>query len=158
MVRVMMELDMAPTKSQCDLLGGVVALLAFGLADAVFLARMAGGLRAERLFGLFFLGLGVPTVYLLVTASRHARPPIYVAWLGLFLLFLLAEAALDYVFDVPFREVRWQVIAYVTLFFGALGGMIGVAGIAGRWWGTAAIIGFFSTALLAFLQHRTTGL
>lgn len=79
-------------------------------------------------------------------------------WVGLFITYLLVELLLDYILQAPFREVRWQVILYVTLFFGALGGMIGVAGQAGRAWTIAAVIGFFSTAILAFPQHRVTGL
>ena len=135
-----------------------MALLAFLLADAVFIARLAGRSDVERMMGLAFLALSIPTTYLLWAASRDGRPGIYFAWLLLFLAFLVVEALLDYVLHVPFREVRWQVVLYVMLFFGSLGGMIGVAGLAGRRWAVAAIVGFLSTAVLAFVQRRATGL
>ncbi len=149
---------MALSKKQCDLLGGIVAAAAFLLADAVFVARLAGSHNAEQFAGILFLGLSVPVTYLLISAFRGDRPGIYFIWLGLFLLFLVVEAVLDYLLQIPFREVRWQVILYVMLFFGSLGGLIGVAGLAGRGWTVAAILGFLSTASLALAQHLVTGL
>jgi len=146
------------SKEQCDVLGGIVAIAAFLLADAVFIARLMRSPGAERAFGLLLVALLLPATYLLVSASALSRPPIYAVWLGLFLLFLVVELLLDYVLGAPFREVRWQVILYVTLFFGAFGGLIGVAGLAGRTWALAAIAGFLSVAVLAFVQHRVTGL
>lgn len=100
----------------------------------------------------------IPAAYLLASSFHLPRPRIYIVWVGLFALFLVAELLLDYVFAVPFRHVRWQLIAYVVLFFGSFGGLIGLASLQGRAWGVAAIVGFLSTAILAFLQHRATGL
>jgi hypothetical protein len=148
---------MALSREQCDLLGGVVAIAAFVLADAVFIARLMRSPGAEQVVGALFLLLFVPVLYLGISAFHLARPGIYVVWIALFMLFLAAELLLDYVFKTPFREVRWQVILYVTLFFGSLGGMIGVARQAGRAWAVAAIIGFLSTVVLAFVQRQVTG-
>jgi hypothetical protein len=149
---------MAFSRVTCDLLGGIVAVSAFLLADAVFVARLMKSPGAEQIFGVLFVLLLVPLVYLGVSTLHLPPPPIYSVWIGLFMLFLVAELLLDYVFKVPFREVRWQVVLYVMLFFGSLGGMIGVARQAGRGWAVAAIIGFLSTTVLAFVQRRVTGL
>jgi hypothetical protein len=146
------------SREQCDLLGALVAISAFLLADAVFISRMLKNPEAEWLFGLLLLMLLVPLTYLMISTLYLPRPPIYLGWIGLFMIYLVVELLLDYVFKVPFREVRWQAILYVMLFFGALGGMIGVASLAGRRWGIAAIVGFLSTTVLAFVQHRQTGL
>jgi hypothetical protein len=146
------------SKAQVDVLGAVVAILAFLSSDAIFIARMTGSPRIERVGGVLFLGLALPAIYLLLSASRLHRPPIYLGWVSLFMLFLVVELLLDYVFEVPFRDVRWQTILYVMLFFGSLGGMIGVAAQAGRLWAIAAVVSFLSTMGLAFLQHRATGL
>ncbi len=146
------------SRKECDLLGGVTALLAFVLCDALFVARMVSHPGIQRGFGLIFLALFFPTLYLLFAAFQHRRPAVYFVWVVLFLAFLVVEALLDFVLHVPFREVQWQVILYVVLFFGGMGGMIGVARRAGRRWGTAAIVGFLSTAVLAFVHYRETGL
>ena len=146
------------SKERCDLLGAVVAVSAFLLADAVFIARLATHPEAERLFGVFLLLLLLPLAYLQVSAFYLPRPRIYFLWIGLIIVYLLVELLLDYVVQVPFREVRWQAILYVMLFFGSFGGMIGVASLAGRAWAITAIVGFLSTTVLAFVQHRVTGL
>lgn len=65
---------------------------------------------------------------------------------------------LDYVFVVDWRESRWIVVPSVTLYFGGLGGMIGVAARAGRKWTVIAVLFFFATAVLAFAQRSITGL
>jgi len=146
------------SKERCDLLGGIVAISAFLFADAVFIARMTKNPKVEWVFGLFLLLLVIPVAYLQVSAFYLPRPRIYFVWIGLFSLYLLIELLLDYLFKVPFRDVHWQVILYVTLFFGSFGGMIGVASLAGRPWGFVATIGFLSTTFLAFVQHHVTGL
>jgi hypothetical protein len=146
------------SKDACDLLGGIVALAAFVLADVVFLARLMRSPGVEQIFGVLILLLFVPLAYLGISAFHVPRPGIYFVWIGLFMLFLVVELLLDYVFKLPFRAVRWQVVLYVMLFFGSLGGMIGVARQAGRGWALAAIVGFLSTAVLAFVQRRVTGL
>jgi len=146
------------SKEQVDVLGAVVALSAFLLADVIFISRMTGSPEVERVGGVLFLGLALPATYLLLSSSRLHRPPIYICWVSLFMLFLLVELVLDYVLKLPFREVRWQVILYVMLFFGSMGGMIGVAGQAGRSWTVAAVVAFLSTAGLALFQRHVTGL
>ena len=50
-----------------------------------------------------------------------------------------------------------MVVAYVTLFFGATGGMIGVAAHAGRAWMVSAIMLFLTMGSLAFYQRAKTG-
>ena len=50
-----------------------------------------------------------------------------------------------------------MVVGFVTLYFAALGGMIGVAALAGRAWTLSAIALFFVTAVLAFVQRAVTG-
>jgi hypothetical protein len=102
--------------------------------------------------------LVLPLGYLLVSASYLDRPRICFLRIGSMILFLLAELLLDYVWEVPFRTVRWQTIPYVVLFFGSTGGMIGVAGLAGRGWSVAAIISFLIMGALAFFQRHVTGL
>jgi hypothetical protein len=49
-------------------------------------------------------------------------------------------------------------IAYVTLFFGATGGMIGVASHEGRGWTAVTGTTFLVMAGLAFYQRAKTGL
>ncbi|GAB4374128.1 MAG: hypothetical protein Kow0042_18500 [Calditrichia bacterium] len=95
---------------------------------------------------------------MLITAPRLERPVLYCIQIGLLLLWFMVEFCLDYIFQIEFRQVRWMVIAYVTLFFTAAGGMIGVTARAGQKWTLAAIIMFFILATLAFLQCTVTGL
>ncbi len=146
------------SRKDCNELGAVTALLAFVASDALFLARLGGSAQAERGAGLLLLGLCVPAIYLLFAAIGHGRKPVYFAWLLLFLGFLVVEALLDFVLHVPFREVLWQMVLYVVLFVGGLGGMVGLASRAGRAWTTAAAVGFVSTLALAVTHYQAAGL
>jgi hypothetical protein len=141
-----------------DILGASVALLIFGLVSAVFIARLAGRPDLGHWFGFALLLLAVPLVYLLVKARAAARSPLYYVQICLMLFYLVVEALLDYVFRINFREVRWMVVTYVTLFFGATGGMIGVASLAGRSWTLSAVLLFLGMAALAFIQRAKTGM
>jgi hypothetical protein len=44
------------------------------------------------------------------------------------------------------------------VYFAGLGGMIGVASLAGRGWTIGAVVLFFVTAVLAFVSRWTTGI
>lgn len=141
-----------------DLLGACVALLVFVLVSAVFVARLSGRPQLEHWLGFVLLLCAVPLGYLLIKAPAAGRPALYYIQVCLMLLYLFAEALLDYIFHIEFRQVRWMVISYVTLFFGATGGMIGVASLAGRPWTLSAVVLFLIMAALAFVQHAKTGM
>jgi len=141
-----------------DTLGGILAILVYILVCAIFLARLGDADVVERILGLLLILFVVPFGYLLISAFQLERPWIYVLQIGLMDAFLIVELLLDYVFNVPFRTVRWQTIAYVVLFFGATGGMIGVAGQAGKKWYAAAIVGFLIMSILSFVQRLITGM
>ena len=141
-----------------DLFGACVAILVFILASAVFVARLYGRPQLERWIGFALLLCAIPLGYLLFKAPAAGRAPLYYVQVGLMLVYLGAEALLDYIFHIDFRAVRWMVISYVTLFFGATGGMIGVASLAGRAWTASAVVLFLVMAALAFIQHARTGM
>lgn len=86
------------------------------------------------------------------------RPPLYFVQLGLMIVYFLVELLLDYILKIDFRSVRWMTITYVTLFFAATGGMLGVASHAGRGWSYASIALFLVMAVLAFVQRAVTGM
>lgn len=141
-----------------DLLGACVAVIVFVLVSAVFVARLCGRPQLEHWLGFGLLLCAVPLGYLLITAPEAGRAPLYYVQVVLMLLYLVVEALLDYIFHIDFREVRWMVISYVTLFFGATGGMIGVASLAGRGWTLSAVVLFLIMTALAFIQHAKTGM
>jgi hypothetical protein len=96
--------------------------------------------------------------YLIWTALRLERPALYNLQVSLMLLFLVVELLLDYVFQVDFRQVRWMVIAYVTLFCAATGGMLGVTVQAGPVWIWIAAVLYVAMVTLAFVQRKVTGM
>jgi len=83
---------------------------------------------------------------------------LYYIQIILILLFLLVELLLDYILKIDFRQVRWMVISYVTFFFAATGGMLGVAANGGRTWTISTVILFLVMAVLAFVQRAVTGM
>ena len=140
-----------------NLTGAVLAVLIYALVIAVFIARLAGLSRVEYALGICLIVLVIPILYLLVAARESGRPALYFLQLILMIVYLLAELVLDYIFKIDFRSVRWMTIAYVTLFFAATGGMIGVASHAGRGWTYTSIVMFLAMTALAFAQRAITG-
>lgn len=141
-----------------DVVGTIAANAYFLSIITVFALRLAGRPDVGRWVGLVSFLTIIPLAYLFSDAFRTNRPFIYFLWLGLMILFLLAELLIDYVFKLEFRNVRWATILYVVFFFGATGGMIGIAGQAGKWWTGATVFAWSVMAILAFVQRAKTGL
>ena len=128
------------------------------LVIALFSARMAGLLDVADWIGIVSFLVVIPLVYLFVAGLRAHRRLLYFIWLGLMILFALVEMAVDHMAKVEFRDIQWAVVLYVMFFFGATGGMIGVAAEAGRRWAVLTTIVFIAMAALAFVQRAVTGL
>ena len=143
---------------KADLIGALTAQMIFILCIAVFVVRLLGRPTAEHWLGIILLLTAVPLGYLAYSAPGFDRPTLYYIQIGLMLTYLLAELLLDYVFKVEFRQVRWMVISYITLFFAGTGGMIGVAALAGRSWSVSSVVLFLIMAVLAFVQRARTGM
>lgn len=141
-----------------DLVGAIAANLYMLLIIALFIARMMGRPQLEHWIGLAAMSLVLPLIYLFIAGLGTDRRAIYFAWLGLMALFLAVELTIDYILKLDFRSVQWAVIPYVMLFFGATGGMIGVAAQAGRGWASLTVSIFLVMAVLAFVQRAKTGM
>jgi hypothetical protein len=141
-----------------NLLGALTSVAFFISAILVFTFRLVGKPEVGRGIGYFEFMLAIPLLILLLTAPQMGRPGLYYLQIGLMLAWLLVEALLDYILKIDFRQVRWMVICYVTLFFAASGGMVGVASYAGAAWTWAAGILFIIMAALAFIQRSVTGM
>ena len=141
-----------------NLLGALTAVAFFISAILVFIFRLLGRPEYAHWIGFFEFLLAVPLIFLLVTAPRLGRPALYYIQIMLMLTWLLVEALLDYILKIDFRRERRMVIAYVTLFFAASGGMVGVASNAGTVWTWIAGILFIIMTALAFIQRRVTSL
>ena len=74
------------------------------------------------------------------------------------IVFIIVEFLLDWFPKIEFRNNLSIVIPYVMLFFGATGGMIGVASLAGNKWAVTTTISFLIMAVLAFVQRNVTGM
>ena len=138
--------------------GAIVSLVTLALCILIFVFRLRGMAVTERWLGWFFIAMALPYAYLLVRAGAHQRPSIFYVQLGAILFFILIELCLDYIFKIEFRNIKWMTILYVTFFFAGTGGLIGIASLAGKQWGAAAIILFLLMAFLAFWQRAKTGM
>jgi hypothetical protein len=140
-----------------NLLGAIVAHVICASSILTFLARLFLGVRPGHWIGIPLLLMAFPLAYLLAVAPRLDRPPLYYIQVGLMLLWIVAAFLIDYVFKFDFRDTQWAVITYVVVYFGGLGGMIGVSSLAGRTWTISAVVLFFVTLALAFIQRAVTG-
>jgi hypothetical protein len=108
--------------------------------------------------GIPILLMAFPLAYLLVNAPGSDRPILYYIQIGLMLIWLIMLFFVDYVAQYDFRQTQWMVISYVVLAFAGMGGMIGVASLAGRSWTISSVILFLIVAVLAFVQRAVTGI
>ncbi len=128
------------------------------LVIALFAARIAGLSDLTDWIGIVSLLVVIPLAYLFVVGLRANQRLLYFIWLSLMILFALVEMVVDYILKVEFRDVQWAVVLYVMFFFGATGGMIGVAAEAGKRWAVLTTIVFIAMVALAFVQRAVTGL
>ena len=140
-----------------NLIGAVSAQAIFLMSIIIFCMRLLGKASVEYWLGIILLLMAIPLVYLLISAPQFNKPTLYYIQIFLMLAYLLVELLLDYVLKFEFRQVRWMVISYVTLFFAGTGGMIGVAGNAGGRWTVLSVILFLIMTALAFIQRAKTG-
>lgn len=140
-----------------DLIGAIVAQIIFISSIITFLARLFFKSQPGNWIGVPLLLMAFPLVYLLVKALEQNRPPLYYIQVGLMLLWIIALFLLDYIFKMDFRSTQWMVITFVVFYFAGMGGMIGVAALAGRGWMLSSIILFFVAGILAFVQRLVTG-
>ena len=141
-----------------DLIGAITANGYMLLVIALCIARIVGRPELGHWIGLTSFLVVIPLTYLFVTELHADRRMIYFVWLGLMILFALVELIIDHILNLDFRNVQWAVVAYVMFFFGATGGMIGLAAQAGTLWAIVTVVIFLIMAALAFIQRAVTGL
>lgn len=150
-------MGVAPVRT-ANLIGAITANVYMLLVITLCIARMLGRLEIGQWIGLASTLAIIPLAYLFVIGLHTNRRMIYFVWLVLMILFLLFELIVDHILNIDFRSVQWAVVPYVMFFFGATGGMIGVAAQAGRPWAIVTSLTFLIMAALAFIQHSMTGL
>ncbi len=141
-----------------DVLGAVVAHVIFVSSIITFSARMIWRLQPGHWVGIPILLMAFPLAYLLIRGPEVGRPTLYYIQVGVMLLWLVVLFLVDYLLRYDFRQTPWMVISYVVLYFAGMGGMIGVASLAGRGWTISAIVLFLIAAVLAFIQRAVTGI
>ena len=140
-----------------NLIGAVTAQVIFISSIITFSSRMIFKISPGHWVGTPLLLMIFPLSYLLFRAPSVNRPVLYYIQAGLMLLFIILLFFVDYVFKYDFRQTYWMIISFVVLYFAAMGGMIGVASLAGRTWTISSVIFFIIAAILSFVQRAVTG-
>ena len=141
-----------------DLLGAIVAHVIFVSSIITFSSRMIFKLQPGHWIGIPILLMAFPLAYLLIKAPEFNRSFLYYVQIAAMLVWLAVLFLVDYVLKYDFRQTQWMVISFVVLYFAGMGGMIGIAGQAGRGWTMSAILLFLIAAVLAFVQRAVTGI
>jgi hypothetical protein len=142
---------------QLNLIGAITTHVVFISSIITFSARIIFKLEPGHWIGIPLLLMVFPLGYLLLNAPKVDRPFLYYLQAILMLLFIILLFLVDYVLKFDFRQTQWMVISFVVYYFAAMGGMIGIASLAGRSWTISAVILFFVAAILAFVQRAVTG-
>lgn len=146
------------TVERLDLIGAVTAYVIFLSGILVFSLRLAGQEQIGGAAGVPALLMVAPLIYLLIRAPSVGRPWLYYLQVSLMILWIAVLFVVDYYPGYEWRDERALVIGLVVFYFAALGGMIGVASLAGRGWMIGAVILFFVTIVLAFWSRWATGI
>ena len=147
---------MFESKESIDFLGSVVANINNILLTAIFIARIYKYPKIEYWLGLLFILSIIPLVLMFLKAFQFNRTGLYFIQMLLMIAFLIVEFILDYLLKIDFRHNRSMVIAYVTLFYASLGGMIGVAAQSGKRWAIITVITFILMTVTSLLMHFKT--
>ena len=145
--------------AKANLVGAMTAISVYVLYSIMFGLRLLGFPElGHKVASIQFLAV-IPLIFLLVTAKKLDRPAMYSIQLILMLFVLLIELMLDYVLKYSWREVRWMVITYVTLFFAGTGGLLGViVKMENRFWLLTGVGLYLIMAILAFVSRAVTGI
>lgn len=146
------------TVERLDLIGAVTAYVIFLSGILVFGLRLAGQEQIGGWAGAPILVAVIPLAYLLIEGRTVGRSWLYYVQISLMISWIAILFLVDYYPGYAFRDQLGLVIGFVVLYFAALGGMIGVASLAGRGWMIGAVILFFVTAILAFWSRWATGI
>ena len=141
-----------------NILGAVLANVINLSAILVFIFRLLDKPETGHWIGIITLISIFPLVYLFYTARRYNRRGIFYIWTGLMIVFIVVEFLVDWYPKIDFRDNIVIIIPYVMLFFGATGGMIGVASLAGKRWTWVTSVSFLVMFVLAFVQRNITGM
>jgi hypothetical protein len=145
-------------KEEMDSLGAIVAHVVFISSILTFSSRMVFKLQPGHWIGIPILLMVFPLGYLLLGAPEFNRPFLYYVQIGTMLVWLIVLFLVDYVLRYDFRQTQWMVISFVVLAYAGMGGMIGIASLAGRTWTISATILFLIVAVLGFVQRAITGI
>lgn len=140
-----------------NLIGAVTAQIIFVSSIITFSSRMIFKIAPGHWVGTPLLLMVFPMGYLLIKAPEVNRPFLYYIQAGLMFLFIILLFFIDYIFKYDFRQTQWTVISFVVLYFAAMGGMIGIASLAGRVWTISSVVLFLIAGILAFVQRAVTG-
>ena len=144
--------------NRINLYGAILANVINISTISIFMARLLGRPEIGHWIGIVILFSIIPLFYLLYSATSLNRARIYYIWIGLMIAFITVEFLVDWYPKIEFRDNLLIVIPYVMLFFGATGGMIGMASLAGRKWMVVTITSFLIMAVLAFVQRQIIGM
>ena len=144
--------------NRINLYGAILANVINISTISIFIARLLGKPEIGHWIGIIIQLSIIPLFYLLYSATLLNRTRIYYIWVGLMIVFIIIEFLLDWYPKIEFRNNLLIVIPYVMLFFGATGGMIGVASLAGKRWTVGTVISFLIMLVLAFVQRQVTGI
>ena len=141
-----------------SLIGAITANTYMVLIIAMFFARIFDQIEVAKQIGFVSFFVIIPLVFLFVSGLQTNRHLVYFIWLSLMILFVIFELIIDHILALNFRDVQWATMLYVMFFFGATGGMIGIASLAGRRWLIISSLVFLVMFALAFVQRSITGL
>jgi len=144
--------------NRINLCGAILANVINLTAIAIFVARLLENPELGHWIGVIIQLSIIPLIYIFYAARSLNRARIYYIQVGLMITFVIVEFLLDWYPKIEFRNNLRIVIPYVMLFFGATGGMIGVASLAGKRWTLITVISFLIMFVLAFVQRQITGL
>ena len=144
--------------NRVNLYGAITANVINISTILLFVARLLEKPEIGHWIGIIIQFTIIPLFYLLYAARSLNRARIYYIQVSLMIVFIIVEFLVDWYPKIEFRNNLLIVIPYVMLFFGATGGMIGVASLAGKRWTVVTVLSFLIMFVLAFIQRQITGM
>jgi len=122
----------------------------------IFLSRVRGLLRLERVIGLCLIFMALPVALAGVYNAVAGREWWFVVLPFLLVAFLLVELVLDYLLKINFRQTR-LLGPYLLLYYAALMGMVGYTFLVRELFGFITLVTYFLQLGATWYSYRKVG-
>ena len=132
----------------------IVSIIIHLVMIGIFFSRRYKNKKIENILGYVFLITAFPIVIVMIQFIRDRYPIWILIYLGILLVFYIAELILDYLWKIPFRSNLKILIPYLLLYYVACMGLVAINFTLNISVGIVNLILYFTQMIIGIIQER----